>query len=367
MKTAYINARVYTGYEQLSEMAILDNDGIIEDLCPISAIPEGYELEDMQGLNMAPALIDLQIYGGNGSLFLNDLSVESLKATYEYCLSGGAAFFMITIPSAPIDTFLKGMDIVREYQSAGGKGLLGLHMEGPYMNPAKRGAHGTHLLKTASLKEVEMLLERGKDVLKMITLAPELCDPEIIRYLIENNIIVSAGHSNAGYPEAMAGFELGIPTSTHLFNAMSPFLSREPGLVGAILDHPGAMASVICDGVHVDFSSLRICKQIMKDRMFYITDAVAAAETGEYPHVFKGDRYTMPDGTLSGSALTMMKSVQLGMQHLRISLEESLRMASTYPARLLRSYRKLGHIAKGYESGFIVFDDDLNLKGLKGI
>ena len=173
---------------------------------------------------------------------------------------------------------------------------------------------------------------------------------------------MSAGHTNATYREAMNGFNKGIPTATHLFNAMSPFQHREPGMVGGIFDHPRAMSSIVCDGVHVEYPAVRIAKQILKERLFFITDAVAEITEGEYKHIFKGDRYTLPDGTLSGSSLTMMQCVKNAVSHAGISLEEALRMASTYPAKLLGEHSPLGRIAKGYQCSLIVFDDDLNVR-----
>ncbi len=168
-----------------------------------------------------------------------------------------------------------------------------------------------------------MLLQKGKNVIKMMTLAPEQCDEEIIVRLMKNDIIVSAGHSNATYHEAMDGFRLGIPVATHLFNAMSPLQGREPGIVGAIYDS-NATSSIVCDGIHVDFASVRISKKLLNERLFFITDAVAEVHYGEYQHVFKEDRFTLPDGTLSGSALTMLQAVKNAVEKVGIELDRSI-------------------------------------------
>ena len=152
----------------------------------------------------------------------------------------------------------------------------------------------------------------GKGVIKIVTLAPEQCDDAVLQLFLDSGIVVSAGHSNANYQQATAAFDKGITAATHLFNAMSPLQHREPGLVGAIYNHPAAMSSLVPDGIHVDFAAVRISKKIMAARLFMITDAVTATNGGDYPHVFKGDRYTMPDGTLSGSALTMIKASKPG-------------------------------------------------------
>lgn len=357
MTTAFYNGNIFTGDEVLAGSAVLIKDGFIEDIIRDSEIPDNYEKLDLQGKNIAPSFIDLQIYGGNGKLFSEDLTIESLQSTYEYCREGGAEHFMITMATNSIEKFLLGMDLVRDYWAIGGKGLLGLHIEGPYINPIKKGAHVERYIKKPTIEEVHMLLDKGAGVVKMITIAPECCDEEVIKVLLTSNILVSAGHSNAVYEEATRAFNNGIPTATHLFNAMSPFQSREPGMVGAIYDHPEVMSSIVCDGVHVDFASVRISKKIMKERLFFITDAVAEVSTGEYQHMFKGDRYTLPDGTLSGSSLTMMKSVKNAVEHAGIDLAEALRMASLYPAKLLGNDCRLGKIEKGYEGSFVIFDE----------
>jgi N-acetylglucosamine-6-phosphate deacetylase len=358
MPTAFYNGTIFTGEQILSRKAILVQNGFTEDIVDESSIPEDYEKQDLKGMYIAPSFIDLQIYGGNGKLFSQDLSVDSLHATHEYCVSGGAAHFMITMATNSIEKFLYGMEAVKDYWKEGGKGLLGLHLEGPYLNPIKKGAHVERYIKQPTIDEVQMLLDKGAGVFKMMTLAPECCDGAVIDLLVKNNILVSAGHSNAVYDEGTRAFDDGILTATHLFNAMSGFQHRTPGMVGAIYDHPKVMCSVVCDGVHVDFAAVRISKKIMKDRLFFITDAVAETASGDYIHVYKGDRYTLPDGTLSGSALTMLQCVKNAVQQVGIELDEALRMASFYPAKLLGKDCKLGKIEKGYEASFVVFDEE---------
>ena len=189
----------------------------------------------------------------------------------------------------------------------------------------------------------------------MITLAPEQCDDGILNLLMDNGILVSAGHSNATYSQAAHAFKMGVPAATHLFNAMSPLQGREPGMVGAIYDDPNVMCSIMCDGVHVDFASVRISKKIMGERLFFITDAVTEITEGYYKHVFKGDRYTLPDGTLSGSCMTMISTFKNAVEKAGISLEESLKMCSTYPAGLLKD-PFLGKIQAGQQADFNVIN-----------
>jgi N-acetylglucosamine-6-phosphate deacetylase len=363
MPTAFVANQIFTGQELVNGKAVLVDNATVVDIVSSSSIPTRYNKKDFGRGLLAPAFIDLQIYGGNGKLFSTELTIESLDATYEYCLQGGCTQFMITMATNSIEKFLKGIEVVRQYWSEGGKGLLGLHLEGPYINPIKKGAHIEKYIKKPTIDEVNMLLQKGKNVIRILTLAPEQCDKEIVELLLRNKIIISAGHSNATYAEAMNGFNSGIPVATHLFNAMSQLQGREPGMVGAIYDS-GVMSSIVCDGVHVDFASVRISKKIMKEKLFFITDAVAEVLHGEYQHIFKNDRYTLPNGTLSGSALSMQQAVKNGVEKAGIDLEESLRMASLYPAKLLGLDKTHGCIKSGSGADFVVLDENLNLERL---
>jgi N-acetylglucosamine-6-phosphate deacetylase len=358
---AYYNGIIFDGAHLLSHRAVLADKGRIIGIVPEADIPSQAVKTDLTGNYIAPAFIDLQLYGGNGHLFSHDISVASLQATYEYCLSGGCTQFFITLATNAIEVFAEGLEVARAYRRQGGKGLLGVHLEGPYINPLKRGAHIAQYIKRPSIDEVIRLLAFGDGIFKMMTLAPEQCDAHIIQLLQDNGVIVSAGHSNAGYTEAMQAFNAGIPAATHLFNAMSPLQHRAPGLVGAIYDHPSVVSSIVADGIHVDFAAVRISKQIMKDRLFLITDAVTPTSGGAYAHVFAGDRYTMPDGTLSGSALTMMKAVKNCVEKVHIELDEALRMASLYPAQLAGVSHERGKIAPGFKAEMTVFNRSLEV------
>jgi len=361
MKKAFYNASIFTGKEFTGGKAILVDAGKITGLVSSAEIPSSYEAENLGGNNIAPSFIDLQIYGGNGMFFAYHLSAASLEATYEYCKAGGCLHFLITVATNSDAVIFKAIEVVKDYWQQGGKGLLGLHLEGPYINPVKRGAHLEKYIKKPTEQEIKKLLDAGRGIIKMITLAPEMCDEKIICMLREDNIVVSAGHSNATYAEAMKAFNAGIPAATHLFNAMSPLQSREPGMAGAVYDNENVMSSIVADGVHVHYASVRISHKLMGGRLFLITDAVTGITEGPYHHVFKGDRYTLPDGTLSGSSLTMMKAVKNCVLHASIHLSDALRMATINPAKVIGMSDRLGKIAPGYNASFVVFDDGLNM------
>ena len=371
MKKVYTNGTIYTGREIFNGVAILTTDDKIEGFVYENDVPSGYEVIDVRGNNIAPAFIDLQIYGGNGHLFSAKPSIEAIEATRDYCLAGGCTQFLLTMATNHASVFSKGIEIVKDYWKSGGQNLAGLHIEGPWISDIKRGAHQREFIHPPTIEEVHSLIKESEGAIKMITLAPEVVQDEIVDLLQENGIVVSAGHSNATYNEAMHAFER-INVATHLFNAMSAFQSREPGMVGAIYDHPSVMSSIVADGVHVDFTSLKISKRILGERLFLITDAVAETNEGPYRHVFKNDRYVLPNGTLSGSSLTMMNAVSNCIEHAGIPIDEALRMASMYPAKVLGVSSTKGLIERNYDASFVVFDNHYNIlphsvKGLANI
>jgi N-acetylglucosamine-6-phosphate deacetylase len=352
--------KVFTGDTWISGQATVIEGNQISGNVPVDSIPRGIEIKNFPGCILAPAFIDLQIYGAHGKLLAVYPEADSLSALNDYCRSGGAAFCMPTVATNATIVFHRCIDAVRDYWRKGGQGILGLHIEGPWINAAKKGAHIESFIHSPSLKEVEDLLEYGKGVIKIITLAPEVCSKEIIEYILSRNIVVSAGHSNATYEQANEGFANGIPAATHLYNAMSPLQHRAPGLLGAILDHDKAMASIIPDGYHVDFAAIRIAKQVMKERLFVITDAVTETSTGDYPHKLIGDKYES-EGILSGSALTMNKAVRNLVKYAKVDLAEALRMCSLYPARVMNLHHAFGKIEKGYNASLVLLSEELEV------
>jgi N-acetylglucosamine-6-phosphate deacetylase len=353
MKQAFLADEIFTGSEWHTGQAILTDNNTITGIFPTDSFSSEYKIQSYPGCMIVPGFVDLQLYGGNGKLFSHSLDLESLEATYAYCISGGCSHFLITMATNSIDNFIKGIATVKEYIGSGKKGLLGIHLEGPWISREKKGAHVEPFIHQPTLDEVMLLIEKGKGVIRMITLAPEQCEESLVQLLMDNGIIVSAGHSNATYAEAKRAFDAGVPAATHLFNAMSPLQGREPGMVGAIYDDSNVMSSIICDGVHVDFSSVRISKKMMGERLFFITDAVTAIDEGYYQHVFQGNRYTLPNGTLSGSCMTMISTFKNAVEKAAISIEEALKMCGAYPAGLLKD-PFLGKIKAGQQNDFII-------------
>jgi|SRR6185437_4847651 len=358
MLKTFINATVYNGKEKITGKAVLIEDDKIKGIIVNEQIPSNSIIIDCKNCFIAPGFIDIQIYGAGGYLFSNDPTPTALKSMTESLLSVGTTSFYVTLATNSMQVFYEAIKVVRENPHPA---VLGLHFEGPYINPVKRGAHLLKYIKRADKKEVTSLLKAADGVLKIITLAPELVDKDIIKLLIDNGVVISAGHSNATFDEAVTGYRNGITTTTHLFNAMSPMHHRNTGLPGAAYLSKDVYASIIADGIHVDFNTLKISKQIMKERLFLITDAVEEVKDGAYIHVKKEDRFTLPDGTLSGSNLTLLKAVENCVKHAEIPLDEALRMASTYPAQVMKLSDR-GKIESGLKANLTIFSEDYQPK-----
>jgi N-acetylglucosamine-6-phosphate deacetylase len=358
---AYHANRIFTGENWLIDHAVIVDNGIITAVVPVSSIDKNIVIEQFGGDFLAPAFIDLQIYGAYGKLLVVYPEADSLFKLNEYCNKGGAAFCLPAVATNTYDVFYKCIDAVKDYWNKDGQGILGLHIEGPWINPVKRGAHIESLIHSPTIKQAKDLLDYGKGVIKIITLAPEVCSREVIDLILSRDIIISAGHSNATYKQAMNGFANGIKLVTHLYNAMSPLQHREPGLAGAALDHDKAIASIIPDGHHVDYAAIRIAKKIMQERLLVITDAVTETKEGYYPHELAGDKY-VASGILSGSALTMNKAVKNLVDHCAIELEEALRMGSLYPAKAIGMEKEIGKIEKGYKAAMVIMNEKMEVK-----
>ena len=356
---AYIAKHIFTGDQWLHEHAAIVVDGIIKDVQPINALDPDLETSYFNNHILAPAFIDLQIYGAYNKLFAVYPDSDSLQSLQKYSSIGGAAFCMPTVATNRPEVFFKCIDAIRLFWQQEGEGIMGLHAEGPWINKLKRGAHIESLIHSPSLPEVEAFLDYGKDVIKIITLAPEVCSKEVIDLIHSYGIKIFAGHSNATYEEAMHSFNNGIDAVTHLYNAMSSLQHRSPGMVGAAFDHQHIMASIIADGYHVDYATVRIAKKIMQQRLFAITDAVTTTTEGYYQHQPEGDKYTA-DNILSGSALTMYKALQNLVKYVGIETGEALRMCSLYPAQVMQLDNHLGRIVKGYKAKMVLLPQHLD-------
>jgi N-acetylglucosamine-6-phosphate deacetylase len=355
MTTLYINACIFTGEAFIENGQVLVQDGRITDVSSETRnIKHETRLIDLKGALLAPGLIDLQVYGGGGALFSTNPTLFTLENIAAHCQKNGTVGFLATMPTnspAQMEAAIEaGLAFRDKYPDV----LFGLHLEGPFISVAKRGAHPQEHIQAPNAENVAYWLQRGQGIVRIMTLAPEVCSPDVRALAAQYGVVFSAGHSNATYAEATEALNNGFAVATHFFNAMSAFGSREPGVVGAVFDHPTACTSIIADGVHVDFASVRIAKRLLGERLWLITDAVDDSGSDIYRFYKKDNYFVNEAGILSGSALTMPQAVHNCVQHHICDLAEALRMASLYPARVLGVDHEYGRIATGYRAAFFI-------------
>lgn len=367
---ALVNGRIFTGYDILDDHAVVIADGIIDRVCPRAMLDAALPQQDMAGAFIAPGFIDLQLNGCGGVQF-NDspeaLSVETLEIMQRANEKSGCTSFLPTLITSSDELMKQAVETMRAWLTTRQNQALGLHLEGPWLNREKKGTHNPALIRQPDPALVDYLCANA-DVITKVTLAPEQAGSDVIRQLSAAGIIVSAGHSNATYAEAKAGFSAGITFATHLYNAMSPFSGREPGLVGALFDSPDVYCGIIADGLHVNYANVRMAKRLKGERLILVTDATAPAGAAIDKFIFAGKTIYYRNGlcvdehgTLSGSALTMIEAVQNSVEYCGIALDEALRMATLYPARAMGVEKQLGTVAAGKAANLTVFTRDYQI------
>ncbi|MVN21274.1 N-acetylglucosamine-6-phosphate deacetylase [Mucilaginibacter sp. HMF7410] len=358
---AFYNSKLITNGTITEGKAVLVENGFVIDIIDQADFFADKNSINLKGNFLAPGLIDLQIYGSGGQLFGGKPTIAALQQMETDLLQQGTTGFLATIATNTTEIVEQGIEAAKTYRKNSIGNCLGLHLEGPFLNPKRKGAHPENLIRKASVQELKKWFDAAEGEIKMMTIAPELQDDEVLEFLDQQNIILSAGHSNASFAQANRFLKSSVKAVTHLYNAMPQMHHRDPGFIPAIFEQK-PYASVVADGIHVDYPMIRLAKRELNDKLFLITDAVTETNEGVYQHRFNQNHYVMPDGTLSGSALTMLKAVQNCVQFAAIPLAEAINMASLYPAKLLKDESK-GQIKKGCRADFAVFNDDFQLLG----
>ncbi|AXE21142.1 N-acetylglucosamine-6-phosphate deacetylase [Runella rosea] len=360
---ALTNCTIYTGEEVLTNYAVLIENEIIVDVVLQEDISKDMFCVDLQGFDLVPGLIDLQLYGGKNGFFVRDLSEESLTDMVQTHRQDGTVGLVPTLYSTSHERILKAIEVTKSYIAAGKTGVLGLHIEGPFINFTKRGAHSANAVRVPTKAEIVEIIASCEGLLTIMTIAPEIWPDELLHLLQESDIILSLGHTNATYEQAKGYFISGVQLATHLYNAMRPFESREPGVVTAIWDTPTVNASIIVDGYHCDYATVRIAKQLMRERLFLISDATLAKiepmrfEFEDFIANYDGHRLLNDEGKLAGSAITLLDAVRNCIHHVGIPKDEAFRMATMYPAQHLGLGDKFGRIKAGYSADLVVLDN----------
>lgn len=371
MKTVLRNARILAGDEFRDDLAVVIEDGRITALISDAAPQLGSadEQVDLGGGWLLPGFIDAQVNGGGGVLFNNTPDVDSLRTLAAAHRRFGTTGLLPTLISDDVQVMRRAIDATRAAIAQGVPGVLGIHLEGPYIAPARKGTHDAKKFRVPDADEIAMAASLDNGV-TLLTLAPERVPLESIRALVERGVIVAAGHTAASYEEARAGLDAGIRGFTHLYNAMSPLTGREPGAVGAALEDRDSWIGIIADGVHVHPASLRVALAAKpRGKVMLVTDAMPPVGADSPSYELYGEVITAVDGvvrnaagSLAGSALDMATAVRNAVHLLGLPLDEAARMASRYPAQFLNLDDRLGEIAEGYQADLVLLDDALQVR-----
>ena len=364
-----VNANIFTPENVFRHGEIEFEKGVIQSIQFSDDQSKAAEKDsiDAKGNYLVPGFIELQINGGFGLDFTSQ--PDSIWDVAEKYPKFGVTTFLPTIITSPLETVAEAQSVVTKDPGKDFMGAcpLGLHVEGPFLNPIKKGTHSEALIRDPELGLVEnWTLENG---VRLVTLAPEKPHAlEVIKELAGRGITVSAGHSNATYAEAMKGFEAGITYGTHIFNAQSPLHHREPGLVGALLSNKAIPVGIVPDGIHVHPAAIEIVWEIKGSQyLTLVTDALVGLgmppgkyRFGDFDTIVDETAARKPDGTLSGSILSEDKALRNFIQFTGCSLEEVLPTLTSTPAGVIK-LKDRGKIEKGYVADMVVLDKDLQV------
>lgn len=368
MATALVNARTMLPEGIRDDVCVVIEGEQIAAICETP--PQGAELLDLAGGLLLPGFIDVQVNGGGGRLFNDDPSVETIETMAAAHRRFGTTGLLPTLISDDFSVITRAIEAVDAAIESGVPGILGIHIEGPFLSRARRGIHLASMLQPFDDRFVE-ILSSARHGRTLVTVAPECIAPAQITRLVEAQVIVSAGHSDADYETVRAAIDAGMTGFTHLFNAMSQLANRAPGMVGAALEDRSTYAGVIVDGHHIHPASFRVAINAKGiERLMLVTDAMPTVGGDDSEFVLQGrsirregDRLVSQDGVLAGSTLTMAAALANAVEQGRIGLPAAVRMASNTPAHFLRLEQQTGEIAPGLQADLVAMHDDFSVTG----
>ena len=371
-RQAIIGARIFDGTVWREDSALVFADGRIEAIQATDKLPAGIETVDAGGGMIVPGFIDLQVNGGGGVLLNEDPSLSGLKQICAAHAKFGTTALLPTLITDTYEITSKTVAAGKQAKAEGVPGFLGLHLEGPHLSVARKGAHDPQLIRPMEEKDIDLMLScKGVFEAMMITIAAENVTKEQVARLAGAGFMVSLGHTDTTYETAKDYAKAGLRTVTHLFNAMSPLGHREPGVVGAALDIGSLYVGIIADGIHVHPAVMGVALRAKNGpgKIFIVTDAMSTIGTDMKSFTLNGreilrqnGKLTLADGTLAGADIDMISSVRFAHKTLGLPVEEALRMASTYPAEAAWIDDRKGALKPGYDADFVVLTDDLGMK-----
>jgi N-acetylglucosamine-6-phosphate deacetylase len=367
MRTALINGRVLTAAGFADDLAVVIEGGNIAEVIAREHAQAAHT-HDLQGRMLAPGFIDCQVNGGGGVLFNDEPTVETVRRIAQAHRRFGTTGLLPTLISDDATVMRKAIDAVAASIEQGVAGVLGIHLEGPFLARQKKGIHDSAKFRLPDAADIALIASRRSGNV-LLTIAPEEVPPDVVRELSNRGVVVAGGHTAATYEQTRASLAAGLRGFTHLFNAMSPLQSREPGVVGAALEDRDSWCGIIVDGHHVHPAALRMALRAKpRGKIFLVTDAMPPVGSIEPTFQLNGETITCRDGvctnsagTLAGSALDMCSAVRNSVRMLDVDLAEALRMASQYPAEFLGLERTHGRIEAGFVADLVALTDDVSV------
>lgn len=365
---AITNASLFDGTSFQEGKAVVVRDGKIDAICNASTLPDDIEVIDGMGQTLAPGLIDVQVNGGGGILLNDRPDIDGIQAIMAAHRKFGTTAMLPTLITDYRDKMESAINAVQQAIDAGVPGIVGIHLEGPYLNTERKGVHSADIIRPMEDDAINLLtrLPNGRI---LVTMAPEKAAKGTIQSLADKDILVCAGHTAGTYDDIQAAIGEGMRGFTHLFNAMSPMTHREPGVAGAAMADDNTWCGLIVDGYHVHPAALKIAINAKASgKIMLVTDAMPTVGAADKRFTLGGEeivatdgRCALADGTLAGSDLDMISAVKNCVEMVGIELGEALRMASLYPATFLRLDDQMGRIAPGYNADIILFDGAYNV------
>ena len=368
----FSGARIFDGERFHDDKALVVSDGRIETIVGLNDLPDG-ETITLDGGILAPGFIDAQVNGGAGRMLNDEPSPASMYRIAEGHRPYGTTSLLPTLITDTGEATAAAIGAAKDAVKTD-RGVAGLHLEGPHLAPARKGAHLAELMRPVEDRDVKALSAAAEAIgTLLVTMAAEQVTVRQVRELNEAGVIVSIGHSDCTSEAAEARFDAGARGVTHLFNAMSQLGHRTPGLVGAAIDHPAVWCGIIADGHHVDPKALRTALRAKRGegKLFFVTDAMSLVGSAENSFTLNGrtvrretgafcSRLVLSDGTLAGSDVDMASAIRYGLTYLDLSLSEALRMATLYPARFLKLDDR-GRLAPGLRADLVHMSDGIKV------
>ena len=372
--TAFLCDRIFDGEAWHTDAALIVRGGHVDKLVTGSAIPVDARTVRLEGGIVAPGFVDLQVNGGGGVMLNDRQDIEAIRTICAAHAKFGTTALLATLITDTPEITRRAIEAGAEAERVHVPGFLGLHLEGPHLSVARKGAHDPALIREMEDADEAMLIAAHRKVPHLlVTVATESVTPERIARLVADGIVVSLGHSDASYLSAAAAADAGASMVTHLFNAMSQIGNREPGLAGATLDRGTFHAGLIADGIHVDPATIAIALRAKNGpgRIFLVTDAMSTIGTDMQSFTLNGrvirranGSLRLEDGTLAGADLDMISAVRFMHETIGVSLEEALRMASLYPAEAMGVANRHGRLGEGTLANMVHLSDALDVKGV---